>query len=139
MNISAKTDYACKALIELAAHWPNNEPLPIAVIARNQKVPIKFLTHILIQLKSMGLVQSIRGQKGGYILVKQPKDITIRDVVEGFAEFRLNPSRHHGKRHVLDGVWQEAEKEYLGFLEGVTFEEILNRERKIGNVPMYAI
>ena len=70
MKISAKTDYACKAIFELVMHWPKPEPLAINVIARSQRIPIKFLTHILLQLKTMGMVESIRGQRGGYLLVK---------------------------------------------------------------------
>ena len=49
MKIIAKTDYACRALLELSLHWPKQEPLQVTAIADNQQIPIKFLIHILIQ------------------------------------------------------------------------------------------
>ncbi len=142
MKISAKIDYACKALLELAKHWPKSVPVAISAIARNQRIPIKFLTHILIQLKTMGLVESTRGQRGGYLLIKSPKEISLEDIVSGFSEARFisrtAPSRSKSSS-VLDGVWRDAEEVFLSYISKVTFEEILNRERKQGNVPMYTI
>jgi|CXWL01.1.fsa_nt_gi Rrf2 family protein len=142
MKISAKIDYACKALLELAKHWPKPVPVAIRSIARNQRIPIKFLTHILIQLKTMGLVESTRGQRGGYILMKSPKDISLGDIVGGFSEVCFTsraPKSKSKADSVLDGVWQEAEEAFLTYIGRVTFEDILSRERKQGNVPMYTI
>ena len=51
MRVSAKCDYACKALLELALHWPNKEPVQIHEISEKQDIPIKYLVQILIQLK----------------------------------------------------------------------------------------
>ena len=77
MRISAKIDYACRALLELSLHWPNNIPLQINTIAQNQQMPVKFLTQILLQLKQIGYVQSVRGKKGGYLLAKAPQKIRL--------------------------------------------------------------
>ena len=82
MKISAKIDYACRALLELALHWPNKEPLPITEIADKEKIPVKFLVHILINLKNLGYIQSVRGNRGGYLLVKNPSEINLLEVIQ---------------------------------------------------------
>jgi len=65
MKIPAKIDYACKAIFELAAHWPNKKPVQMQYVAEHQNIPIQFLTQIMIQLKHLGYVESIRGKRGG--------------------------------------------------------------------------
>ncbi|MBL8013372.1 MAG: Rrf2 family transcriptional regulator [Candidatus Omnitrophica bacterium] len=139
MKISAKTDYACRALLELALSWPKTDPVPIALIAKNQEIPIRFLTHILVELKTMGLVDSLRGQKGGYVLIKSPKDITIKKIVEQFSDIHSKSGRLNGSKDVFVGIWIEAQKHYFDYLERMDFEEILALHRKADNVLMYSI
>lgn len=141
MKISAKIDYACRALLELSVHWPKPEPLRINTIAEHQKIPLKFLTLILLQLKQLGYVQSTRGQNGGYLLGKTPREITLKEVIQKFSEKAFSPSRADHRKHsgVLDAVWQEAEKMYLNFLEGKNFEDMAYSQRSLVKVPMYTI
>ena len=82
MKISAKMDYACRALLELALHWPDLTPMQISEIAKRQEIPIKFLVHIMIHLKERGYVNSVRGNKGGYLLAKAPAEIHFGEVIE---------------------------------------------------------
>ena len=84
MNISAKTEYACRALLELSLQWPNVAPRQIADIAVRQKMPTKFLIHILIALKGLGFVDSSRGKSGGYYLTASPQTIKLVDVIRHF-------------------------------------------------------
>lgn len=139
MKISAKTNYACKALMELAVHWPKKTPVGISIIARNQHIPIKFLTHILIQLKSIELVDSNRGKFGGYYLKKSPKDITLRDVVENFEGGNLVQLKGKNIDKVLNSLWHDAEQAFLISLSKITIEDILHRERAMESIPMYTI
>ena len=139
MKISAKTDYACRALLELALNWPKTEPVPIAQIAKNQKIPIRFLTHILVQLKSLGFVDSVRGQKGGYILIQTPKEITLKNIVEEFSEGQSQSGRQAVSKDIFGNIWCEAHKQYFDYLERIDFEEILGLHRKAGDVLMYSI
>jgi Rrf2 family protein len=71
MKLSAKSDYALRAILELSLHWPKNEPLSLTTIAKRQQIPLKFLSHILLHLKDIGLVHSLRGKEGGYLLAKR--------------------------------------------------------------------
>src|SRR3972149_5143078 len=72
MKISAKTEYACIAMMELASQFGTGEPVRIRRIAERHDVPPRFLVQILLQLKGAGLVASIRGAAGGGQLVKTP-------------------------------------------------------------------
>jgi len=72
MRISAKCDYACRALVELSFHWPKKIPLRIQQMSEKQEIPERFLVQILLQLKRLGFVTSSRGKNGGYNLAKAP-------------------------------------------------------------------
>ncbi len=65
MDISAKTEYACVAMLELAANYGSGEPVPIWVIAERHGVPARLLVQILLEFKAAGLVASTRGSAGG--------------------------------------------------------------------------
>ena len=69
MKLSAKTEYACIAMLELAARYDTGEPIRIRTIADEHDIPSRFLVQILLQLKGAGLVNSTRGASGGYQLV----------------------------------------------------------------------
>src|SRR5215467_8368810 len=81
MKVSAKTEYACLAMLELAAHYGSNEPVRIRTIADEHGIPSRFLVQILLQLKGAGFVASTRGAAGGYQLVKPPEEITLGEVM----------------------------------------------------------
>jgi Rrf2 family protein len=78
--LSQKARYALHALIVLAEHT-GDEPMQIAAIAEEARVPRKFLEAILIDLKKRGIVKSTRGRSGGYLIGKAPKDISFADVI----------------------------------------------------------
>ena len=142
MKISAKTDYACRALIELSQHWPKTTPMGITAIADNQNIPIKYLPHILIQLKSLGIVESVRGQHGGYLLVKAPKEIRLSEIVQGFSTvklFSVPKSLKSKQKNILQEIWQETQGAVFSFMDSITFEDIINRQRSFVKVPMYTI
>ena len=78
--ISQKAKYAFKALFRLAEAAPG-QAMSIEEIARADAIPQKFLEHILLDLKRKGLVASRRGRAGGYLLIKQPHEMTIGSVL----------------------------------------------------------
>jgi len=80
MKLSKKSEYGLRALLELTiAHGKTT--LQRHEIADRQHIPIEFLEQILLALKRAGLVASRRGIKGGYTLIKQPKEITLSHVI----------------------------------------------------------
>ena len=78
--LSQKARYAVHALIVLAEH-DGDEPMMIADIAEQARVPRKFLEQILLDLKRRGIVRSVRGRSGGYFLGRDAKEITFADVL----------------------------------------------------------
>src|SRR5947209_1425533 len=89
MKLSAKTEYACIAVLELARRFEAGEPVRIREIADEHGIPGRFLVQILLQLKGAGYVASTRGALGGYQLLKPPEKITLGEIM-GVIEGREN-------------------------------------------------
>src|SRR5579871_5405063 len=81
MTLSAKAEYACLAVIELAKAGASASSKHVRDIAEAQGIPERYLVQILLQLKSAGFVQSFRGSDGGYRLVRQPDEISVADII----------------------------------------------------------
>jgi Rrf2 family protein len=81
MFFSAKAEYACLAMLELAARHGDPRPARLAEITETHRIPDRFLVQILIQLNKAGLVSSTRGASGGYRLARPPQEITLADVL----------------------------------------------------------
>src|SRR5438067_5352860 len=79
VRVSAKADYAVRAMIELAAS--DDGPVKGERIAQAQEIPLKFLENILGDLRHAGLVRSQRGVEGGYWLARPPDEITVAHVI----------------------------------------------------------
>lgn len=121
MIVSAKTEYACIAMLELAAREEQAEPVRIKDIADRHNIPSRFLVQILLQLKSAGLVQSIRGAAGGYQLAKAPEEITLGTVMSAVdgQSHRVSSSLSSDSptTRVLHNRWQmvaDKQRELLG-------------------------
>ncbi len=82
MKLSAKTEYACLAMLQLAQEYGSGEPVQIRRIAEEHGIPPRFLVQILLQLKGASLVTSTRGAAGGYRLARSPAKITLGEVIE---------------------------------------------------------
>lgn len=133
MNISAKTEYACIAVLELAIQNDSGQPVQVRKIADAHGIPSRFLVQILLQLKGAGLVSSTRGVSGGYRLARDPGKITldqVMSVIDGRSG-RLSGSSSIETlvSRVLLDTWQEASDNQHQLLDGVTFAELANRAK----------
>jgi len=79
MRLSTRTRYGVRAMVQLAEHYGQG-PLQIKSIAENQDISVKYLEQLITMLKSGGFVRSIRGAKGGYMLVKPPEEIKVSGI-----------------------------------------------------------
>jgi Rrf2 family protein len=79
VKVSAKSDYAVRALLELAV--AGEGPIKGERLAQAQEIPLKFLENILIDLRHAGIVRSQRGAEGGYWLARPPDKVTIGEVI----------------------------------------------------------
>lgn len=80
MKISTKSRYGLRALVDLAAH-STGEQVPLTVIAKRQALSSNYLEQVFALLKRAGIVKSIKGAQGGYVLNKLPEAITVADVI----------------------------------------------------------
>lgn len=128
MRISARCDYACRAILELSLRWPLREPVQIHTIAEQQNIPLRYLVNILIQLKRMGVVMSLRGKEGGYSLTRPPNKITLGEVLREI-EGPLLPVAN--TTTVFAPIWNEVENAMAKVLDEITFEDISNKIRGI--------
>ena len=136
MRISAKTEYACIAMIELASQYGSNEPVRIRRIAERHDVPPRFLVQILLQLKGAGLVASVRGAAGGYQLVKPPQDVSlgqVMDVIEGSSDDNGRPTTNASPDSpavkALQQAWQEVTSVERRLLHQITLADLLERAK----------
>lgn len=140
MRISARCDYACRALLELSLNWPSKEPLQIKKISEAQDIPMRYLVQILIQLKRLGLVNSIRGKQGGYVLSKSPAKIKLSYILKQIGGPLLQLSDTAEKSDsVFKGVWEEVEEAIEKILDNSTFEDIVQKLRAKKKVVVYQI
>lgn len=135
MKISAKTEYACIAMLELASHYGSREPVRIRRIADRHDVPPRFLVQILLQLKGAGLVASVRGAAGGYHLIKPPDEVSlgeVMDVIEGDSSANgqtSSASPDSPAVKVLMQTWQEVDNVQRRMLRDISLAELLERSR----------
>jgi len=80
LKLSTKGRYGVKAMVDLAIHY-GDEPLSIKTISERQKISEYYLEQLFSNLRKSNLIRSIRGSQGGYILNREPKDITVWDIM----------------------------------------------------------
>ena len=139
MQISAKTDYACRALVELAIHWPNQEPLQISTISQRQQIPVKFLTQILITLKQMGYTQSLRGKKGGYRLAVKPAEIKLAELLGRLGGGDFSFTDEVKSDNIMASIWNDINKSIAQTMEAITMETIANRKKQSDQTVSFEI
>jgi Rrf2 family protein len=100
MMLSAKTEYACIAMVHLAKEYSNGDPLLIRHIADEHGISARYLVQVLLQLSRASLVASKRGTLGGYRLARQPAKITLAEVIEAM-EGQQRPITHAGRKTPL--------------------------------------
>lgn len=83
MKLTTKTRYSLRVLVQLALNY-KKEPLKRKEISLEQDISEAYLEQIMMTLKSVGFIRTIRGCNGGYILNKLPKDISVLDIMEVF-------------------------------------------------------
>lgn len=130
MQISAKTDYAIRALLSLAAHEP--DLVKVDTVVSEQGMPRKFVEAILGELRRAGLVRSQRGAEGGYALARPAKDVMLGTVIRAvdgpLAEVRgLRPheTTYTGVAEHLPQVWVAVRASLRKVLDEVSLQQVL--------------
>jgi Rrf2 family protein len=136
MRISAKADYAVRAMVELAA-TVEEKSIKAERIATAQDIPLNFLENILGELRHAGLVRSHRGAEGGFRLARDPHKISVADVIRAvdgpLASVRGAPpeeSEYRGASETLPRVWIAVRASLRRVVEHVTVADIA-----LGKIP----
>jgi Rrf2 family protein len=131
VRVSAKADYAVRAMIELV-EGAEDAPLKGEVVSQSQDIPVRFLENILSELRHAGLVHSRRGTDGGYWLAKPPDAITIADIIRAadgpLATVRGEPADeldYAEDAKPLQEVWIALRANIREVLETVTLADVV--------------
>jgi Rrf2 family protein len=135
MELSNKSEYAILSLIALAACYSTGESLQIREIAARQNIPNRYLEELLATLRRGGLIKSIRGVKGGYVLARDPHKITLLDAfrcIEGLDTDvgDRNSISQTVETEVIQEMWQEARQAAFSVLQKYTLQDLCEERKK---------
>ena len=141
-RISQKTEYALRAMIELALHRDRGR-ISARAISESQRIPLRFLEQQLGALHKAGLVESFRGAGGGCRLARDPAEIRVADVadaIEGplYPMFCLNPEEQHcfqDSHCGLQELWVDLREAVRGVFERTTIADLAQRHRTVAQPP----
>ncbi len=148
MTVSAKGEYAIKAMLDLALTDDGGTLQPIQDIARRRGIPQRYLEQVLLGLKRAGFLHSRRGSAGGYRLAKAPDQITVGALlraVEGRPGVGGAGRRAHGSPPDAAGdlsyLWRAVSEAVDAVVDGTTLEDLKRHavERRASAKPMYHI
>src|SRR5438105_14560134 len=128
MKLSVKSDYAARAVLALARHFPTGVALRVEDVAAEQGVPANYLVQILIELKAQGIAKSIRGKEGGYLLARPPAEITLGDVLRAVhgQVFDTPALSDANCAPELRAAWQRLKTTVDAAADSITFQQILD-------------
>lgn len=129
MKLSAKAEYACLAMIELAKRASGDPPARVHEIAEEHKIPERYLVQILLQLKGAGLVSSVRGSMGGYLLARPAETIALADILNAIDGPATDPRERDGpSARALASVWANIRAAEQAVLMGTTIDKLVCAE-----------
>lgn len=147
MRISAKGEYAIRAMLDLALHGDRGL-VPIQEVARRQGIPQRYLEQVLLLLKRAGYLASKRGSTGGYRLARPPGEISVGDLLRA-VEGRLSPVEGTGRAargerdsaRDLAELWAAIGEAVSAVIDRTTVGELAERvaARRPSSRPMYHI
>ncbi|MCW2969292.1 MAG: Rrf2 family transcriptional regulator [Solirubrobacterales bacterium] len=130
MHVTAKADYAVRAVVELADS-DQGSPRKVDEVAQAQGIPVSFLENILTQLRSAGIVRSQRGPEGGYWLAKPASEVNLAQVIRavegplvGVRGQRPEEIEYVGSAESLQQVWIALRSNLRKVLEHVTVAQV---------------
>lgn len=138
MQISTKGKYAVRAILDIAQH-SNGSPVTLAAISKREGISLLFLEQIFHKLKKGDIVGSIRGPHGGYVLARDPAEITIGDIVR-LIEPPLYNSSCFGRHETVEDcriadscmgfvLWKQLSELVDSFLDSITLADLVSQPR----------
>lgn len=139
MRLSTKGHYGLKAMFDLAQHF-GSDPIPLKSVAERQNLPEYYLEQLIAVLRKAGLVKSVRGAQGGYILAKNPEEIKVGDIiralegpiapVECVNEFV--PTECDNADHCITrSVWARVRDSIVDVLDSISLDDMCRDAEKV--------
>ena len=135
MRVSAKSDYALRALIEMASRGGESPAVSAEELGRSQEIPHGFLQAILADLRRAGIVISQRGQSGGWRMGRDPADVSVADVIRAVdgplvSVYGLRPEAvsYNETAEVLQHVWIAARRSLRDVFEQTSIAQLAERK-----------
>ena len=135
MKLSTRSRYGTRMMLDLAQRY-NEGPVQIGQIAKRQDISVKYLEQLVIPLKKAKFIESVRGPKGGHMLAKGPREITVGQVVE-VLEGDMHLSVCLGDAELCErsedclirDTWEEATKAMFDKLNSITLAKIIKSKK----------
>lgn len=143
MKVSTKGRYGLRALVDLAVN-SNDRHVSLVEIANRQNISLNYLEQVFGILRKAGIVKSIKGAQGGYVLADNPENIkisTVLNVLEG--EFRIVDEADSDKEAdsiqlaIKTLVWDKINENVNYYLENTTLEDIANEQKRLNDTETY--
>jgi Rrf2 family cysteine metabolism transcriptional repressor len=147
MKITYKSDYALKAVLDLALCYESREPVSIHDTAKRIDAPVKFLEQIFSGLKAHGVIESRRGSNGGYLLAKPPEKITVGEIIR-LIEGPIEPiscvnQDYTGCKEmytcVFRNIWKDIHHATSQVIDHVNFRDLAIQYDSMRNVATFSI
>ena len=128
VKLSVKSDYATRAVLGLARHFPSKSAMRVEDLAEECGVPPNYLVQILLELKAEGITRSARGKDGGYFLGRPPSQITLNDVLRAMhgTVFDTPALSDPDCPPELRRAWQELQHTLETTASAVSFQQLLD-------------
>lgn len=139
MRLTARSEYGLLALIDLGCRYGDG-PVSAREVAERQGIPLKFLEQLLAALRKAGLVSALRGARGGFVLAREPREISVLEVVEAL-EGPLAPTTCDGGQLcgrsgvcAAAGVWTKATDALRDVFMSTTVADLSKRQVEFDSV-----
>ncbi len=140
MRVTTWAEYGLIVSLSLARRVGDG-PVAASELAEGERLPHDYVEQILLRLRRAGLVESVRGAKGGYLLARDPHDVSVKDVMEAseHVTFEVNCDHHQVDAHrcspdsacSIRPVWRMLERRINDFLSGVTLADLTHDEARL--------
>ena len=147
MKFSVKSEYAVSAVLDMALN-ADKGPVHVKAIAKRQAIPMRFLEQVMASLKKSGIVDSIRGAQGGYVLSRPPGLISIAHIVEAIegpiapvdsSNGAFEEKGYQTNGCVIKEVWEDVKKAVAETLSKVSIDDMCRKKRERKVTVMYHI
>jgi len=138
MQVSSKGKYSVRAVLDIAQH-SEGAPVPLAAISQREGISLLFLEQLFQLLRKGNIVKSVRGPHGGYVLARDPSEITIGEIVR-LIESPIYTSSCFSKNESVDdcrissscisgAIWKQLAEHVNNFLDSITVADLLNKDK----------